>query len=63
MTTKTFGAVLKEERERLDLTQTETAALLDIPFRTYWAWENEESEPPTVAQEGALARLKKARCV
>lgn len=36
----TFAEQLKAHRQRLGLTQSEAAALLDVPDRTYWelAW-------------------------
>lgn len=56
-----FSDTLKSERARLGLTQSEAAQVLMLPFRTYWDWENSKTEPLAIAQEGALARLKKAR--
>lgn len=56
-----FSDKLKSERTRLGFTQPEAAAFLDTPARTYWEWENAKTEPPAIAQEGALARLKKAK--
>lgn len=53
----TFAAKLKSERKRLGLTQPEAAAFLDIPARTYWEWEHDKTQPPAIAQEGALVRL------
>jgi transcriptional regulator with XRE-family HTH domain len=54
----TFALRLKSERERLALTQAETAALLDVPARTYWEWEASKTTPYSVTQEGCLARLQ-----
>lgn len=56
-----FAEKLKSERERLSLTQAEAAALLDVPARTYWEWEHGKTEPLPVAQEGAIARLKRGK--
>lgn len=56
-----FSEQLKQERGRLGLTQAEAAALLNIPDRTYWEWEHAKTEPWTIAQEGAMARLRKAK--
>jgi transcriptional regulator with XRE-family HTH domain len=53
----TFADTLKTERKRLGKTQVEAAAMLDLPNRVYWGWEHGEVIPPTVAQEGAIARL------
>jgi transcriptional regulator with XRE-family HTH domain len=55
-----FADQLKEERERLGLTQAEAAALLDVSPRAIWKWEH-GSEPLPVTAEGVLARLKKAK--
>lgn len=57
----TFAEQLKTERKRLGLTQPEAAGLLSVPDRTYWEWENAKTEPPEIAQEGALARIQKAK--
>jgi len=57
----TFPEKLHDERRRLGLTQAEAAALLDTPARTYWEWENKKTAPPAIAQEGAIARLAKAK--
>lgn len=56
-----FSAQLKAERKRLGLTQPEAAALLVLKDRTYWEYESGATEPPAIAQEGALARLAKAK--
>lgn len=57
----TFPEQLKAERKRLDLTQAELAALLDVPARTYWEWESGKTTPYAITQEGALARLAKVK--
>jgi transcriptional regulator with XRE-family HTH domain len=56
-----FPEQLKTQRERLGLTQAELAALLDVPARTYWEWESGKTAPHAITQEGALARLSKAK--
>ena len=56
-----FADQLKQERERLGITQAQAASLLDVPARTYWEWESGKTEPHTITQEGALARTKKAK--
>ena len=56
-----FAETLKTERQRLGLTQAEAATLLSSPDRTYWEWENGKTEPPAIAQEGAIRRLKNAK--
>lgn len=57
----TFAALIKSERERLSLTQAEAATLLDVPSRTLWEWEHGKTTPLPVAQEGVVARLKRAK--
>jgi transcriptional regulator with XRE-family HTH domain len=58
----TFGQRLKAARKRAGLTQEKAAAVLEIPSRTYWQWENDsgKSAPPPITQEGALARLERS---
>lgn len=53
-----FADQLKQERERLGITQTQAASLLDVPARTYWGWEALKTTPYAVTQEGCLARLQ-----
>lgn len=55
-----FAEKLKAARERLGLTQTEAAALLDVSFEAVSKWERGLSTPAAIAQEGALARLSSA---
>lgn len=55
-----FSELLKSERARLGLTQSEAAALLEVSPRAIWQWESGK-EPITLTQEGALARLRKAK--
>jgi DNA-binding XRE family transcriptional regulator len=56
----TFAEQLQKHRQRLDLTQAEAAALLDVSKRTYEYWEIDRV-PLAVTQEGALARLENLR--
>lgn len=56
-----FSDTIKSERTRLRLTQAEAATLLDVPARTLWEWEHGKTEPLAVAQEGVIARLKRAK--
>lgn len=56
-----FASQLKSERTRLGLRQPEAAALLELPDRTYWEYENGKTVPHAIAQEGALARLAKLK--
>jgi DNA-binding XRE family transcriptional regulator len=56
----TFPEQLKTHRERLSLTQAELAAFLEVSPRAVWQWEKGEL-PHILTQEGALARLEKAK--
>lgn len=56
-----FASLIKSERARLGLTQSEAAMLLDVPARTLWEWEHGKTEPLAVAQEGVIARLNRAK--
>lgn len=56
-----FADTIKSERARLGLTQAQAATLLDVPARTLWEWEHGKTTPLPVAQEGVMARLKKAK--
>ncbi len=56
----TFPEQLKAQRERLGLTQSELAAFLDVSSRAVWQWE-QGTLPHVLTQEGALARLTKAK--
>lgn len=56
-----FANQIRDERERLGITQAQAAALLSIAKRTYCDWEYGITTPPEVAQEGALARLQKIK--
>ena len=55
---ESFAGRLKTHRKALGLTLEETAALLQVSPRSYYAWENGETIPLEVTQEGALARLE-----
>ena len=54
-----FADQLKQERERLGITQAQAAAIVDVPKRTYVEWEMENTTPCAVTREGCLARLGK----
>lgn len=56
-----FPDHLKQERERLGITQAQAASLLSIAKRTYCDWEYGKVTPAEVAQEGALERLHKIK--
>lgn len=55
-----FAEQLKTHRQRLQLTQSEAAAFLDVSKRTYEYWEIDRV-PLAVTQEGVLARLEAAK--
>ena len=57
----TFSEIIKAERARLGFTPAEAAAFLEVPARTLWEWEHGKTTPLPVAQEGVIARLKKAK--
>ena len=56
-----FPDHLKQERERLVITQAQAASILSLAKRTYCDWEYGITTPSEVAQEGALARLRKIK--
>lgn len=57
----TFADQLRDERQRLGLTQAEAATLLDVARDTVAAWESQRNTPIALTQEGALARLRAAK--
>lgn len=57
----TFAEELKKQRTRLRMSQPELAKLLEVSARVHWDWESGKTEPYKITQEGALARLKKAK--
>jgi DNA-binding transcriptional regulator YiaG len=56
-----FAAQLKQQRQRLRLTQAEAAELLEVSFEVVSKWERALTEPAKITQEGALLRLKNAK--
>lgn len=52
-----FCDAILEERQRLNMTQVQAAAFLEVSPRTYWLWESGGNVLP-VTQDGALARLR-----
>lgn len=56
----TFAEQLKAHRQRLGLTQSEAAELLEVSASWVDKAEREQREPLKITQEGALARLSKA---
>ena len=53
-----FADQLKQERERLGITQAQAAALLDVSKSILAKWEIVDRTPLTITQEGALRRLR-----
>jgi transcriptional regulator with XRE-family HTH domain len=56
-----FAEQLKKERERLGLTQAQAASLLGVSKSVIEKWEADTRTPLEITQEGALARLRKAK--
>lgn len=56
-----FADRLRNERQRLGITQAQAAEILDIPKRTYCEWELSNTTPYAITQEGALRRLSATR--
>jgi transcriptional regulator with XRE-family HTH domain len=56
-----FAEKLKSERERLGLTQAGVAPLLDVSAEWVSKVERNLSTPRPIAQEGAIARLRKIK--
>jgi len=52
---------LKSERSRLSLSQAGLAALLEVSKSAVEKWEYGTKTPIPIAQEGALARLRKTK--
>ncbi len=58
---KTFAEELKAQRSRLGLTQSGAAELLEVSASWVDKAEREIRTPIKITQEGALARLSKAK--
>lgn len=56
-----FAATIKQERERLGITQAQAASLLGVSKSVIEKWEADTRTPLAVTQEGALARLRKTK--
>jgi DNA-binding transcriptional regulator YiaG len=56
-----FADQIKNERERLGLTQAGAAALLGVSKSVIEKWESGQRTPLEITQEGALARLRKTK--
>ena len=59
-----YADQLKQERERLGITQAQAADLLNVSKSVIEKWEADTRTPLDITQEGALQRLrtkKKAR--
>lgn len=57
----TFAEQLKRQRQRLGLTQSEAAELLEVSASWVDKAEREIRTPIKITQEGALARLTKSK--
>ena len=55
---RTFPERLRTHAVRLNLTQSQLAAVLGVSPRTIWQW-TQGKLPPVLTQEGAIARLEK----
>lgn len=53
-----FCEQLKQERERLGITQAQAASLLSVSKSVLAKWETVDRTPIAITQEGALARLR-----
>lgn len=57
----TFAEQLKAARERLGLTQSEAALVVDMSAEWISKCERALTIPPAISQEGALERLRAAK--
>lgn len=57
----TFAEQLKSQRQRLGLTQSETAELLEVSASWVDKAERGIRTPIKITQDGAIARLSKAK--
>ena len=53
-----FADQIKQERERLGITQAQAASLLSVSKSVLTKWEISDRTPLAITQEGALARLR-----
>ena len=53
-----FADQLKQERERLGITQAQAANLLDVSKSVIAKWEIADRTPLAITQEGVMARLR-----
>ena len=53
-----FADQIKQERERLGITQAQAASLLSVSKSVLAKWEIADRTPLAITQEGALARLR-----
>lgn len=58
-----FPAALRKHQERLDWSNAQMAELLEVGVSTYGAWLRGDPKriPHVLTQEGALARLERAK--
>jgi DNA-binding transcriptional regulator YiaG len=53
-----FADQIKQERERLGITQAQAASLLSVSKSVLSKWETADRTPIAITQEGVLARLQ-----
>ena len=51
------GSELRKLRKMSNLSVTEAADILKVPYKTYWAWENNQNGIQPLAWESALKKL------
>ena len=56
-----FAEQLKQERERLRITQEQAASLLGVSKSVLAKWEIADRTPKELTHEGALQRLRTAK--
>ena len=56
-----FADQLKQERERLGITQAQAASLLNVSKSVIEKWEADTRTPLDITQEGALQRLRSTK--
>jgi transcriptional regulator with XRE-family HTH domain len=54
-----FAIAIKQERERLGITQAQAASLLGVSKSVIEKWEADTRTPLEITQEGVLERLRK----
>jgi transcriptional regulator with XRE-family HTH domain len=56
-----FASTIKQERERLGLTQAQAASLLSVSKSVIEKWEADTRTPLEITKDGALAKLRKTK--